>query len=224
MSDNQTHRIINPAILYWGTPVVLISTLNEDGTANLAPMSSAFWLAHRCILGLNAQSQTTLNLLRTGECVLNLPSDDMSANVNGIAKTTGTKVIPSSKIHSGYIYEPDKFGKAMLEPQPSDLVFPPRASKCPVQMEAKLVAVHKTMDDLSDAGLGLDKAIVVCEVKIIRTHVFESIVMEGHENRIDPDLWKPLIMSFQRLYGVTRELAPSKLAEIDEEKYRLPLD
>jgi flavin reductase (DIM6/NTAB) family NADH-FMN oxidoreductase RutF len=39
-----THVTIEPAILYFGTPVVLISTQNEDGTANLAPMSSAWWL------------------------------------------------------------------------------------------------------------------------------------------------------------------------------------
>ena len=32
---------VEPAILYFGTPVVLISTVNEDGTSNLAPMSSA---------------------------------------------------------------------------------------------------------------------------------------------------------------------------------------
>ena len=32
---------IEPAILYFGTPVVLIGTCNEDGSYNLAPMSSA---------------------------------------------------------------------------------------------------------------------------------------------------------------------------------------
>ena len=30
---------IEPTILYFGSAVVLISALNEDGTANLAPMS-----------------------------------------------------------------------------------------------------------------------------------------------------------------------------------------
>jgi flavin reductase (DIM6/NTAB) family NADH-FMN oxidoreductase RutF len=32
------------ATLCFGAPVVLISTLNEDGTPNVASMSSAFWL------------------------------------------------------------------------------------------------------------------------------------------------------------------------------------
>ncbi len=35
------HVTITPSILYFGTPVVLISTENLDGTPNLAPMSSA---------------------------------------------------------------------------------------------------------------------------------------------------------------------------------------
>ena len=66
------HKISEPAILYFGTPVVLIGTTNEDGSYNLAPMSSVFWLGWRCVIGLAASSQTTKNILRTGECVLNL--------------------------------------------------------------------------------------------------------------------------------------------------------
>jgi hypothetical protein len=32
-------RTIEPKILYFGTPVALVSSLNEDGTTNLAPIS-----------------------------------------------------------------------------------------------------------------------------------------------------------------------------------------
>ncbi|HZS62761.1 MAG TPA: hypothetical protein VFA43_26105, partial [Gemmatimonadaceae bacterium] len=73
---NAPHIVSEPSILYFGTPVVLISSQNEDGSANLAPMSSAWWLGWRCVLGLNATSKTTLNMIRTGQCVLNLPSSD----------------------------------------------------------------------------------------------------------------------------------------------------
>jgi hypothetical protein len=41
-------------------------------------------------------------------------------------------------------------------------------------------------------------------------------------NRIDPDKWKPLIMSFQRFYGVGDEVHESTLAKIPEEVYRMP--
>lgn len=64
-----THRVINPRVLYFGTPVVLVSTENPDGTFNLAPMSSAWWVGTTCLLGLDETSATTLNMRRTGEVV-----------------------------------------------------------------------------------------------------------------------------------------------------------
>jgi hypothetical protein len=85
------HSTISPAIFYWGTPVVLITTENPDSTFNIAPMSSAWWLGNRCMLGLGAISQTTINLLRTKQCVLNLASDNMSDAINALALTTGSK-------------------------------------------------------------------------------------------------------------------------------------
>ena len=70
------HIPIEPSILYFGTPVVLVSTLNPDGSPNVAPISSAWWLGWNCMLGMGARSQTPQNLLRERECVLNLPSVD----------------------------------------------------------------------------------------------------------------------------------------------------
>ena len=52
------HTVIDPAILYFGTPVVLVSSTNVDGSSNLAPMSSAWWLGHSCMLGFGARSLT----------------------------------------------------------------------------------------------------------------------------------------------------------------------
>jgi flavin reductase (DIM6/NTAB) family NADH-FMN oxidoreductase RutF len=61
------HVIGEPSILYFGTPVVLISSENKDGSANLAPMSSVFWLGWRCILGFDASSKTTENMIHVFE-------------------------------------------------------------------------------------------------------------------------------------------------------------
>lgn len=82
------HKISEPSILYPGTPVVLISTLNEDASYNLAPMSSAFWLGWRCVLGLAAHSKTPQNMVGTGECVLKLPSESEAEAVHPIAEGT----------------------------------------------------------------------------------------------------------------------------------------
>lgn len=206
------HSVINPAILYWGTPVVLISTSNEDGTSNIGAMSSAFWLGNRCMLGLDASSQTTRNLLRTKECVLNLASDDMGAAVNAVAKTTGTKDMPAHKIERGYRYEKNKFENANLSPQASETIETPRIKECPVQMEATMVGQYDI----------LEGNILVIEVEVHRTYVTDELRLKGHDNRIDPDAWKPMIMSFQNLYGLRgrRIVEDSKLAEVEEELYR----
>jgi hypothetical protein len=43
--------------------------------------------------------------------------------------------------------------------------------------------------------------------------------MDGHTNRVDPDKWKPLIMSFQQFYSLGDRVHSSTLAEIPERLY-----
>src|SRR6476661_5048007 len=126
------HVTIEPGILYFGTPVVLISTVNEDGSCNLAPMSSAFWLGWRCVLGLAATSKTPQNMTRTGQCVLNMPSAEMAGMVDRLALTTGSDPVPEVKLRRGYRYEPDKFGVSGFTPMASETVRAPRVRECPV--------------------------------------------------------------------------------------------
>ena len=166
------------------------------------------------MLGLENNSQTTINLQRTGQCVLNLPSDDMIGPVNALARTTGTEVVPDIKISLRYHYEKDKFGVAGLTPQRSEIVEPPRIQECPAQMEAEMAGSYEMMSSLPGEAKGFTLAI---EVRIIRAHVAEALKLQGHDNRIDPDAWRPMIMNFQHLYGLK-----SALASIEEELYRLP--
>ena len=116
------HITSEPPILYFGTPVVLISTVNEDGSYNLAPMSSVFWLGWRCLLGLSAVSKTPQNMLRARECVLNLASVDNVAAVNRLARTTGSHPVPEAKVCRGYRFKRDKFAVAGLTAVASDTV------------------------------------------------------------------------------------------------------
>jgi len=211
------HQVTQPAILYFGTPVVLISTVNEDGTANLAPMSSAWWLGQRCVLGLAAVSKTTQNLLRTRECVLNLPSHDMAEQVNRIARTTGSDPVPAGKASRGYRYVGEKFETAGLTAVGSLIVKAPRALECPVQLEAELEEVHPLAEnDPVWKGRSLALHVVVRKV-----HAATEILADGEPDRIDPDKWRPLIMSFQQFYGLTPgRVHGSELAKIPESAYR----
>ncbi|KAK9419899.1 putative flavin reductase domain protein fmn-binding protein [Seiridium unicorne] len=211
------HIVVSPSILYWGTPVVLITSQNEDGTSNIAPMSSAWWLGHSCMLGLAAESKTTQNIMRTGECVLNLPDESMVGIINKLADTTGSNPVLESKLSRNYNYVKDKWERAGLSPRQSDLVSPRCISECPVQMECQMVQSNSLRPDLPDRSGFL----LAIEVRVLRIHMLENLRMPGYPNRVDPDQWRPLIMAFQEFYGLgSGKVAGSVLGRISEEKYR----
>ena len=210
------HTVIDPAILYFGTPVVLVSSLNADGSSNLAPMSSAWWLGKSCMLGFGARSHTPANILRTGECVLNLPSVAQVGAVDRLARTTGSDPVPPHKLAMGYRHERDKFHIAGLTPVASHVVMPPRAHECPVQLEAVLEATHPLATSDPDRKGNL----VALEMRIVRVHVDSTICMAGYDDRIDPARWRPLIMSFCQFFGLGEMVHPSTLAQIPESAYR----
>jgi flavin reductase (DIM6/NTAB) family NADH-FMN oxidoreductase RutF len=216
VSSRTTHTVIDPAILYFGTPVVLVSSTNPDQSANLAPMSSAWWLGRSCMLGFGARSQTPANILRTGECVLNLPSVEQVAAVDRLARTTASNPVPPHKIAMGYRHEPDKFATAGLTTLPSELVRPPRVAECPVHLEAVLEGKHP----LAQSDEQRRGNLVALEVRIVRVHVDHAIRMTGYSDRIDPRKWRPLIMNFCEFFGLGDVVHSSRLAEIPESAYR----
>jgi len=199
------HKTIDPTILYFGTPVALISTVNPDGSANLAPMSSAWWLGWSCMLGLGRMGQTSDNLIRTRECVINLPSDDLVTHVDRLALTTGKDPVPERKLEWGYRYEPEKFAEAGFTAVESEAVKPPRVKECPVQMEG---VVHDYRP------FGKNVSANAFEVHIVKLHVDERLLQSnGARPHIDAERWRPLIMSFCRFFGLGGEVHPSRLAE-----------
>jgi flavin reductase (DIM6/NTAB) family NADH-FMN oxidoreductase RutF len=197
-------QVIEPRVLYFGTPVILISTRNEDGSANLAPMSSAWWVSGSAMLGLDETSQTTLNLRRQGQCVLNLVDSAMAPAVNRLALLTGTPEVPTHKVAKGYEFEPEKFKVAGLTPVASDLVDVPRAAECPIQLEGELRAMHPFE--------GPDSGVLAFEVEVVRAHVEDNLLVSGRPNHIDPLKWDPLIMKFTELFGGGTSTGASKLA------------
>lgn len=199
-----SHRTVEPKIFYIGTPVVLIGTRNPDGSPNLAPMSSAWWLHRTCVLGLGALSRTAANLRREGAAVLNLAPSSLVDAVDRIALLTGEPEVPPHKLARGYRYEPDKFGAAGLTPTEAELVAAPRVAECPIQLEVMLDDVRP----IAGEGSGL----LSFECHVVRSHVEESLLVDGTDAHIDPERWDPLIMKFCEYYGQGANLAPSSLA------------
>lgn len=195
------HCVIAPKILYFGTPVVLLTSVNADGSANLAPMSSAWALGQTVVLGIGVEGQSARNLRARHDLVINLPSPDLWPQVERLASLTGRQPVPESK-RGTFRYEPDKFAAAGLTPQPAELVQAPRVAECPLQFEARAARVR------TDAG----GEFVIVEARVLRVHAAPELVVPGTQH-VAPEEWSPLLYNFRHYFGLGAELGHSFRSE-----------
>ncbi len=199
------HRVLSPKIHYYGTPVALLSTENADGSANLAPMSSVWWLGQVAVLGLSTRGKTFENLQARREVVINLASPELAEAVDRLALTTGSDPVPEYKAAIGTEYVQDKFARAGLTPASADLVRPPRVAEARIALEGRVEGV------MTVGEAGVHAAI---EVRVLRTHVDEALLDPNSRHHVDPDRWQPLIMNFLELYGGGERVRESRLARV----------
>lgn len=202
MRERSPSCVVEPKILYFGTPVVLLSTLNPDATTNLTPMSSAWALGERLVLGLAEGGQGLKNLRGHGECVLNLPDADMWAAVEALAPLTAADPMPDWK-RELFRTDRDKFRAAGLTRAESECVRPLRVSECPLQIEARVVHIRDAQGSVGFA---------VIEVEALRVHAHGRIALD--RTHIDPTAWNPLIYSFRHYFGLGQRLGKTFRAEV----------
>lgn len=197
--------LINPKMLYFGTPVVLISSVNPDGTTNLAPMSSAWWLGNTAVLGMSINSQTVRNLSERPDLVLNLVDSAMVGAVDRIALLTGRADVPQYKQARGYTHEPDKFAAAGLTPTPPDDPAKPAAvAESLIHLDGRVRTMHPIGDDAGARAM---------EVEITGVYVDDDLMMTEHPTHIDAQRWDPLIMKFTQYFGGGSVRQRSSLAD-----------
>lgn len=199
---------IEPKILYFGTPVALISSLNDDASTNLAPMSSFWALGWTITLGLAKLTQTLKNLEKRPDCVINLPTPEMWKQVERLAPLTGQNPVPAEK-SSQFRFERDKFAAGNFTPIPSECVAAARAKECPVHLEAMMRKIHVLEGDKRLAKSGGAAAV---EVEVLRVHVRPDLVVK--EKYIAADRWQPLIYNFRHYFGLGDELGQTFRAEV----------
>ena len=197
-------RVPMPKMLYFGTPVVLVSSLNGDGSTNVAAMSSAWWVGETAMLGLSVNSQTVRNLEQRPMCVLNLADEAIVDAVDRLALLTGRPDVPEYKRARGYTYEPDKFAAAGLTPAPLGTSLPCGVAESPIQIEGRVRSIHQI--DGPESGLR------ALEVSVLRTRVDDSLIMTNHPTYIDPLRWNPLFMKFTEYFSGATLTRPSSLA------------
>ena len=155
-------------------PVALVSTMDKQGVVNLAPFS--FFCGVGSVpptvlfcpsLRVGASSgtvepkDTLRNVEETGEFVINVVSDTISAAANA----SSAEVPP----------EIDEFVISGLTPIASEAVHPPRVAESPAQMECKLLQVIYT-------GHAPGSGVIVLG-EVLRFHIQENLF---DDFRVDP--------------------------------------
>jgi flavin reductase (DIM6/NTAB) family NADH-FMN oxidoreductase RutF len=148
-------------------PIAWTSTVNPDGSANLAPFSyftGAGSDPPLCIISVGRhktgeKKDTWRNIERTGEYVIHVVPDRLAAEMNATSE-----VFP---------YGADEFVAAGLAKLPSEKVAPPRIAAAPVAMECRL-------QQIVEVGRNAGTAVIIGE--ILLWHVSDDVLTEG---RID---------------------------------------
>ncbi|OMF48692.1 MULTISPECIES: flavin reductase family protein [Paenibacillus] len=202
MNYSSDVKTINPSILYYGTPVILLNTLNEDGTTNISPISSSWALGDCVVLGIGIGGKVFENMKHHPECVINVPGPSMWENVERLAPYTGKNPVPAEKKEHGFMYHKDKYEISGLTSMESNRVKPARIRECPIQIEAKVKDVRIPNHSSYFA---------IVETQTIQVHVHQDIILG--ENHIDPTKWSPLIYNFRHYFGLGEHLGKTFRSE-----------
>jgi flavin reductase (DIM6/NTAB) family NADH-FMN oxidoreductase RutF len=163
--------ISSDAAYYWMAatilprPIAWVSTLNPDGSANLAPFSFFTGVGSdppTCLICVGRRTKTEIgekkdtwaNIERTGEFVINTVPDALAASMNLTSKE--------------YPRHTDEFVVAGVEKVASEKVAPPRVAEAPVAFECRL---HKLVE------VGTESAVIIGE--ILLWHVHDDLVVGG---------------------------------------------
>jgi len=159
-------------------PVVLITTVNREGTPNAAVKTNFMTVGSmtKYAFCCSPEHHTYQNIMETGEFVINVPTEDI------IGKVLKAAIITEKPCPAGL----NEIERAGLTPIPSEKVRPPRVKECGAHYECLLdwykeglivgkvvaVSVDKSLMDGTDnrkfivIGVGkADSYGVVCETK-----------------------------------------------------------
>lgn len=162
LRHNPFNAIVVPRPIGW------ISSLSEQGEANLAPYSffnAVAYVPPQVVFAATAGHQhgglkdSVRNIQATGEFVVNLATWALreAVNMSSVAAPHGV----------------DEFGLAGLEKQRSELVAPPRVAASPVHLECRYVeTIELLTPDPADPNL-----LVLGEV--LGVHIDESVITDG---------------------------------------------
>lgn len=162
-------------------PIGWVSTLDEEGRANLAPYSFFNGCGDAPPMVMFAQTgrkhrpdplkDTIANVRATGEFACNIVSEALKDAMN---VTSGT-----------YPPEVDEFDRAGLTKAPGRAIAAPHVAEAPAVLECRTVKVIDDLPNWSDQTLNV---IVIGEV--LGVHIDDAFVRD--DGRVDVEAYKPV--------------------------------
>jgi flavin reductase (DIM6/NTAB) family NADH-FMN oxidoreductase RutF len=173
----------------------LVSTTNANRSPLLSEVVPVVIYGLRLTVNLPRQSTTANNLMRTGECVINLPGPEAVAAIERLAQT----VASINKNFDRTFSRAAACGRltpAHMTLVPSEAISALRALECPMQLEARY---ERGMNKKAhECTVPLDKSLTF-ELNVLRVHVDPSVVLGD----VHPNMWTPLMTCLREAYRIS---------------------
>jgi flavin reductase (DIM6/NTAB) family NADH-FMN oxidoreductase RutF len=177
-----------PSVIY----SAVVSTIDMNRSPLLSAVVPVVIYGLRLTLDLPWQSTTANNLMRTGECVINLPGPETIAAIERLAQTV-TSINKNFDFSFSRAAVCGTLTPAHMTLVPSEAISALRALECPMQLEARIEGSIDTMDH--ERIVPLDKS-VTFGLNVLRVHVDSSVVLSD----VVPNMWTPLMTCLREAY------------------------
>lgn len=115
--------------MYYGFPVILVSYYEQDGTPNVATMSSSFSLGRTICLGFGGGGHAIRVIREARQFAVNVPDRQLMQPIEVCGYTSGS--------------EYQKFALSGLTPVRSDVIDAPTIAECPLSLECQVLDVYE---------------------------------------------------------------------------------
>jgi flavin reductase (DIM6/NTAB) family NADH-FMN oxidoreductase RutF len=170
----------------------VVSTINTNRSPLLSAVVPVVIYGLRVTLGLPRQSTTAKNLMRTGECVINLPGAETIAAIERLAQTV-TSINNNFDFSFSRAVACGRLTPAHLTLVPCEAISALRALECPMQLEAKIEGSTETR--AHERVAPLDRSLTF-GLNVLRVHLDQSVVLSN----VRPNMWTPLMTSLREAY------------------------
>ena len=153
-------------------PIAWVSTLSQDGVANLAPFSYFNAFAqnpHYVAFGIGPVKDTLRNIEATREFAVNLVTFDLKERMNATSAHVGPEV--------------DEFELAGLGKAPCRMIAPPRVAESPAALECRLFQIVPLPGDTGEAE---DHMVIG---RVLGIHIDDRYIRDG---RVDTAAMQPI--------------------------------